>query len=701
MKIIGFLINKHSDIFKYLIFAVTVAIVIFILPKEPKFKYEYRKGEQWKHENLFAPFNFPIYKTKAHLNKEIEKIKSDSKLYFELQDIDLNTKINSAKIKFDESWNVKYAYNNELINNDKIKKLHKNHISNIIENIYDKGIIGLTKEIDKKNNDYPINVINNKVVQEKFLGDIFTLQTAFEYIKNNIENISDSAGIKNIYFDKEIMINVLTDCIKANIYINKEKTKKVLDSKIQEVSKMQGLVQKGEKIIYNKELITDKKFQILESLRVEYEDISISASKFYLILIGQIIVISILFFLLILFLINFRKDIWLNNTQLQSILLLVLLMVFMGGLSLKYGFLNIYMIPFCLLPIFIRIFYDTRIALFVHIIVMLIIAYIVPNSFEFVFIQIITGIVAVLSIVHVRKRSTLFVSVLSIFLSYSILYFAFSLVFEADFNSININYFAFFGINTLFILVLSYPLIFIFEKTFGLVSDITLLEVSDINNKLLKELAQKAPGTFQHCIQVSNLAESAIFEIGGNALLVRAGAMYHDIGKSDIPMYFVENQITGFNPHDELNYDESARIIISHVENGIEKCKKNQIPDKVIDFIRTHHGTGKTAYFYNNYIKNFPKESVDDSIFTYKGIKPFSKETAVLMMADSIEAASRSLKYYDADSIEKMINSIINKQIEEEQYSNADITFKEISTIKKIFKKKLMNIYHTRIEYPK
>ena len=310
------------------------------------------------------------------------------------------------------------------------------------------------------------------------------------------------------------------------------------------------------------------------------------------------------------------------------------------------------------------------------------------------------GIVSIFSFVNMQKRVQLFLSAGLIFITYCTAYFAMSVVQEGNITTIDTMYFAWFGISVLLTLF-AYPLIFIFEKIFGFVSEATLLELSNTNGKLLRELATKAPGTFQHSLQVANLTESALFQIGGNVLLARTGALYHDIGKMDAPSYFIENQVSGINPHDELEFDESAHIIINHVLKGIEKAKKANIPDSVIDFIRTHHGTTMVQYFYRNYLKNYPEEEVDKKLFTYPGPIPFSKETAVLMMADSVEAASRSLKSYTSETIEKLVDDIINHQVAENQFVNTDITFRDITQIKKIFKKKLANIYHVRIEYPK
>jgi putative nucleotidyltransferase with HDIG domain len=336
----------------------------------------------------------------------------------------------------------------------------------------------------------------------------------------------------------------------------------------------------------------------------------------------------------------------------------------------------------------------------VHLVTVLIISFMAPNRFEFAFIQLLGGMVAIFSIVNMRNRSQIFISSAIIFLTYSAAYVGMTIIQEGGSDVLTWQDFAWFGISALLTLF-SYPFIFVFEKLFGFISDVSLLELSDTNGKLLRELASRAPGTFQHSLQVANLAEEAIYNIGGNALLVRTGALYHDIGKMEMPMYFIENQANGMNPHDEMSFDESAAMIISHVIKGIEIAKKNNLPEQIIDFIRTHHGTTITAYFFRSFQNAFPEQQIDESKFHYPGPIPFSKETAVLMMADSVEAASRSLKKYDAESIDNLVEKIITTQIEQNQFMNSDITFKDINTLKKIFKKKLMNVYHVRVEYPR
>ena len=394
---------------------------------------------------------------------------------------------------------------------------------------------------------------------------------------------------------------------------------------------------------------------------------------------------------------NYRPKVYENNTQITFILFNVLLMVLLTTAVVKFNPAYVYAVPLCILPLIIKAFFDARLGLFTHVITILLLGFIVPDSFEYFFLQVIAGIVTILSTQELYKRANLFISVGQITLIYIIAYFAFNSIHQGGVENLeweNLGLFVLAGLATLFV----QPLIYIYEKIFGLMSDVSLLELSDTNSKLLKLLADKAPGTFHHSLNVANLCEAAANEIGANAMLVRVGALYHDIGKMNNPTDFTENQSTGINVHDELSPKESARIIIDHVIDGIEIARKNNLPDRVIDFIRTHHGTSTVHYFYMK-----EKEVNEDAVITdfqYPGPLPFSKETAILMMSDSVEAASKSLKNPTSILIDSFVEKIIKKQMDDGQYLNADITFKEIQQVKKVLKKKLVNIYHLRIEYP-
>jgi putative nucleotidyltransferase with HDIG domain len=495
------------------------------------------------------------------------------------------------------------------------------------------------------------------------------------------------------------MLQVLQNAVEQNIIFDEKTTELVKQSLISNISLTRGMVQLGERVISKGELVDNEKYLIIESLKKEYEFQLGASTKYWTILLGQILLVCISITVLILFISSFRKDVFADNKKIAFILLSIFLMVFVTSITIHFDEDLLYLIPICIVPIIIKVFFDTRLALFVHLVTIIIIGFMVPNSFEFIFLQLIAGIISIISVADLKRRSQLFITSFLIFITYSATYFGMTIMQEGTTENIFSNYFLWFaGSSTLTLIV--YPLIFINEKMFGLPTDFSLMELSDTNSKLLRELSMKAPGTFQHSLQVANLSQEAIYHIGGNPLLVRTGALYHDIGKTDMSMFFIENQTTGLNPHDELQNEDSAKIIISHVIKGVEKARKGNIPEYVIDFIRTHHGTTRTRYFYNMFIKNNPGVAVDENVFTYKGTIPYSKETAVVMMADAVEAASRSLKLPDEEKISNLVESIINYQVEQNQFLNSNITFKDISTIKKVFKKKLGNIFHIRVEYP-
>ncbi|MFN7013734.1 MAG: HD family phosphohydrolase, partial [Bacteroidia bacterium] len=581
-------------------------------------------------------------------------------------------------------WNEKNGDKNPLEKAELLKKGNE-----LLSNIYEKGIISAPNAvIEELAKGKALFVKSNEIAESIPFNQLFTVSSAYNYCE---EQLPEKPG-------KNLLLKALSENIIPNILFNKELTEEILQQKLNNISLTRGMVQKGERIISKGEIVNDEKYEILESLKKEYLQIKNQRLGLWSIIIGQIMLVGMALFSIYLFLYHFRKDIVADNKRIVFLLLLIVLMHFLVYIANVTSYITVYIIPFCILPIIIRTFYDTRLASFVHILTVITLGLSLSSSFEFIYLQIIAGTLTIFSIVNMNKRSQLFGTSLIIFAAYSLGYISFQLIYEGSFTEIKLNRFGSFAFSAMLTLF-TYPLIYLFEKLFGFVSDVTLMELCDTNNPLLRELANKAPGTFQHSLQVANLAESAIFEIGGEVLLTRTGALYHDIGKMDNPLYYIENQTTGINPHDELDFEESAAIIINHVKKGIEKAKKHNLPDSVIDFIRTHHGDTMVQYFYRSYIKHFPDEIIDETLFRYPGPRPYSKETAVLMMADSVEAASRSLAKKDAESIEKLVDSIIDYQIKEEQFINADITFKDIVRIKKIFKKKLQNIYHTRIEY--
>lgn len=671
--------KNQSFIFKIFLFILSTVLIIYLLPKGGQFKYNFQKGKPWQYENLYAPFSFTIKKSKAEIEEEIEYLREELIPYFEID----TAKVTEVKTLFNNFYKQKESID---IANQRDLKIKAAGLR-ILDNLYTYGLISENYSFDSNKLIY---LKNGNEIQELsykqlvFLGDIDRI------IKSNVKE----------YFilDAELFLTeLITSIVLPNVTFNSELTASTIRSKIESINPNRGVIDKGSRIIAKGEVVEGNKFQILSSYKAVFESQIWSKSNFYWLLLGYSLLISLVFLMLFLFLKNYRLEIYNNNTKVTFILFNIIVMIFLTTLVVKYDAKLVYITPLCILPLVLKTFFDARLGLFVHVLTILLLGFIVPNSFEFLFLQTIAGMVTILTVSELYKRANLFISVGQITFIYVLGYFAFFIIQEGNIELIQWDYFGYFvlcGLLTLF----SFPLIYIYEKMFGLVSDVSLLELSDTNSKLLKELSNKAPGTFHHSLNVANLAEAAANEIGANAMLTRVGALYHDIGKMVNPTYFTENQMSSINSHDELDPKESAKIIIDHVIIGIEIAKKNKLPDRIIDFIRTHHGTRLVHYFYSKENEKLGTVSKED--FSYPGPTPFSKETAILMMADSVEAASKSLKEPTSSVLDEFVEKIIDSQLNQGQFLNANITLKEIQRIKKVLKKKLNNMYHLRIEYP-
>lgn len=677
---INFLYRNHSLGYKLLLFICTTFLIVYLFPKSGKFKHDFEKGKPWQSENLYAPFNFAIKKTDAEIKEEEDLITKNSILYFNYDEEIKNTIVNEYKSVFERTFpdslnlpnrSVLYNTGNKIIN-----ELYKFGVLNESYDFpADQTAVLLKDRIEKFQTQYSSLIQQTEVTQ--VIQDYLSRNDLVDYNKK--------------------FISLFFDIVHPNLSYNKSLTEKALQDELSKISYARGIVERGTLIISKGEVVEGDKFQKLQSLEAEYESQVWSESNYYWIVIAYTVLVALALLMLLLFLRKYRPEVFENNTKVTFIFFNIVLTILLTTLVVRYNSQYIYIVPICILPLVLKAFFDARLGLFAHVITVLLLGFIVSNSYEYMFLQIIAGIVTILTVSELYKRANLFISVGQITLIYIIAYFAFFVIHEGSIESLNWETFGLFvlcGLATLFV----QPLIYAYEKLFGLVSDVSLLELSDTNTRLLKELSNKAPGTFHHSLNVANLAEAAANEIGANAMLVRVGALYHDIGKMKNPTYFTENQATGINPHDELSSQESASIIINHVIDGIEIAKKNNLPDRVIDFIRTHHGTSVVYYFYMKEKEQFTDTNILN--FKYPGPKPFSKETAILMMCDSVEAASKSLKEPTSSKIDDFVENIIDKQMGDDQFLNANITFKEIQSIKKVLKHKLANIYHLRIEYP-
>lgn len=647
------------------------------------------------HEDLFAPFDFPIYKAENEILAEKNRILRDFKPFFRFDSV--------AYITASETFRADYYQKfNELHLESKTRQqpavsVYFNRIEAALKIIFKRGIIDPSElQQSKALTQGAISILINNLAYETPVSEIYTPTTAKDYIQSTVIRATELDDSKEANMLREFsFIKYLT----ANLNYDASSSEKVKSTMLSNLSLTKGLVQTGERIISKGEVVGNESFKVLESLKLEYENRLGFAQNIWMLLLGQVLLVSILFLVLYLFLENFRKEVLTYDLKVVFILLLISSITIASSFVLKSESVSIYIIPFAIVPIFIRAFYDSRLALFIHLVTIFLVGFFVPNSFEFVFINFIAGIVAILSLTNLYRRGKLFLTVSLVLLSYLVVYLCIVIIQEGTPTAINPITLMWFSINALLLLA-SYQLIYIFEKIFGFLSDTTLMELSDTNQELLRKLAEVAPGTFQHSLQVANLAEAAIYRIGGNPLLVRTGALYHDIGKMNNPFYFIENQSPEFNPHHNLEFEESAEIIIKHVNDGVALAKKHRLPEQLIDFICMHHGTSKVQYFWKLFKDKFPEMTDDVHRFVYPGPKPNSKETAVLMMADSVEAASRALKKITHEAIESIVENVITYQQMEDQFNESNITFKDIPIIKQVFKKKLLNIYHARIEYP-
>lgn len=655
--------DKHALWYKGIVFVICVLLTTYLLPKQKNVSVTQLKvGEAWLNEDLIAEVDFLIKKTDIELQEEKEKRKLQN-LYF---------------IKIPTSAEAIKPLQGRL-SSDEQKKLNQ-----ILNGIYNNGIIS-EEFLKTEKTDSVIYLVENNTV--------FKINKTKLYTKQRVKNILEEND-----FSSDV-ISLIESELHETIIYDETLSKELFNQDAETNTYFKSKINAGTELIKKNDLITAA---ILNTIESYYEELNKEFKHQHtsVIIIGQIIISTLIFGIMMLFLAFFRKNIFSQNTHITFILLITLLIIIASSIVQNYNVRYLYAVPYCLIPILIRVFFDSRTALFNFLTIILICSFFCEDKFEFVFIQLIAGIGTIFSVADVGKRSKLFVSAMLALLFYISSYVSYHLVKDGGIILSNLESYVPFLISSLFVLF-SFPLIYVFEKLFGFTSDFTLLELCDLNYPLLRQLSQKVPGTFQHSLQVANLAEEACYKIGGNALLVRAGAMFHDIGKMTNPRFFTENQVGEVSPHEDLSAKESAKIIISHVINGVELAKANKLPEAIIDFIRTHHGTTTTRYFLYNYKKEHENEVVNEDLFRYPGPIPFSKETAILMMADGVEAASRSLKKYDAVAIDELVDKIINHQINENQFINADITYRDINQIKKIFKKRLMNIYHVRIEYPR
>ena len=665
---------------KVFAFLVAIALVCWLMPRTGKFKYEYQLSKPWQHETLYAPFDFPIYKDYETLNAETEAAKAKVKPIFVFNEEEMSASRNALYNAFEASWDDHAGFD---------KDVNMDYLFAVYDSIEDRGIVAYDNATTNLSGSSEISVIRNKVMRTARYGDLYAMNEATEAVANIMQQTLP--GI-----NQKLLSELLNGALRQNVFYNADLTKLEVDKAVSSVSLTYGMVQKDEKVITEGELVDAHTYNVLNSLQKEYTSRSMSSDESLRVLLSQLFLVALVFTLMGLYGNKLHKKIFSELKNIVLLLTLMLLVILPSYVLVKFAPGLIYMMPVCLLAIMVSSFFNLRLAFSIQVFAVMLISLVVPNPFQFIFMQLVATVLTVFSMSSQRAHHRFIQTALFVFVGYLLVYLAFTFLTtsEVDWSAILLLV-----LNALFTL-LAQPLILMLERIFGVTTSLSLMDLSNTNSPLLRQLASTAPGTFQHSIQVANLCEEVLYEIGGDTQLARTGALYHDVGKMKNPMYFTENQHGAYSPHNDLSNIESAEIIISHVTDGIEMAHKNHIPERIIDFIRTHHGTRRTDYFYINEQKAHPDEEIDPTPFTYHGPEPFSRETAVLMMADSIEAASHSLKEPDEKKISDLVDNIINKQMEAGQFLNTDLTLHDIETCRKVLKKKLMNIYHVRIAYP-
>lgn len=669
---------SRQTIFQSIFFIVAISLIVYFFPGESKFRYHFQEGQPWKYGLLTAPFDFPMYKSEAQLQNERDSLLKDFRPFYRI-DPDMGAR---------QLKNLETAYQTTL--QDKLPAYLYHFLQKEIAEVYQEGIISTADYERLQQEKVPsIRVIENQKSQIYLFSSLSSPRMAYEKI---IEKLPDE-GSRSIAHDCNLNMFLV-----ENLTFDSHYTQQARESRLRKISPSSKVIQAGERIIDRGEIVTPNTYQILKSLETVSLKKTNNLDRQEITLLGKAIVVICLFCFFFLYLLLFRPKIFNDIRRLGFLMMMIVVVTLAAFFASRLRVLGIYIVPFAILPIIVVTFIDSRTALYTHLITILLCAFAAPFPMEFIFLQIIVGMTAIDTLNDLVKRSQLVRCAILVFLVYAVAYSGYTLLMEGDWNKINWNMFAYFGGSSI-LLLLAYLLIYLLEKTFGFISNVTLVELSDINSPILRQLSEICPGTFQHSMQVSNLAAEAAIKIGANAQLVRTGALYHDIGKLANPAFFTENQ-SGVNPHQNISYEQSAQIIIQHVKDGMKTADKEMLPQAIKDFIATHHGKGKTKFFYNSFKNEFPDAEINEGAFTYPGPNPFTKEMAILMMADSVEAASRSLKEYTAESIAKLVNNIIDSQIADGLMKDAPVTFQDIEKIKITFIEKLKTMYHTRISYP-
>ena len=675
--------------FKYLLVIGVIFVISLLFPNNARFKYNFSLNSNWKYEDLIAPFDFAIQKTEAELELESRQIEDQFSPYYK---IDYNIAKEQVH-QFEELFAAQIDLvegNDQFTDVKRKKEVYLNFGKKYLEDLFNIGVIKLNPIHLAEGDDFVINIIEGNRTYVKTLEGINDVDGAIQQLKDDLPESNLS--------EPEFLLPVIERSIIPNLLYEAGVSDKALQKLLASIPKARDIVKKGDLIVNRNAPISEDTYQKLLSFRQQYQNEIGKNRSFWGVYFGYLILTILIMGAFLIYLLVYSNTVFQKFNNLIFVLMWIVLYSYLVYLVEQTNVVNSYIIPFAIVPIVIKTFFEDYLAIFMHIIIVLIASFLSAQGYEFTFMQILVGVVVLLSDIDTRNWSKFFYAILYVFLTYVLGYIGLSLIKEGDLSGLQPPMFFALFLNV-FLTLLAFPLIPLLERFFGFTSAVSLLELSDMNRSLLRDLSLKAPGTLQHSLQVANLAESAAQKIGADPLLVKVGALYHDIGKMENPEYFIENQ-SGNNLHDALDDKESAQIIIGHVQKGVDIAKKKRVPNLIIDFIRTHHGTTRTEYFYRNYKKNNPEVEVDEAEFRYPGPKPKSKEETILMLADSIEAACKSLKNPTDKELYDLIDKIIKGKIEQEQFSDSMLSFKELGACQDVFFKIMKSVHHVRIVYP-
>lgn len=673
-------IRIRTRVFVPMVFVIAVLLITYLFPRQGSFKYSFNEGRPWQYGLLTAPFDFPIYKTAEQLQTEQDSILQYYEPYFLID----NEIQKNALADFDADVNLKERL-------AELPPATKLYIRKKLQDVYEKGIMR-SEDYDRITASVTggLRIREKNMAASRKIETFYTIRSAYEKVLDDLPQEMDVEMVKAAD---------INDYIRENIIYDAATSEKAENEFIQQVDISRGMVQQGQRIIDQGEIVNDHTFNILSSLKRVTEERSGSAAKNNGMVLGQLMLILLMFGSFYMYLLFFRPNEYRNRKHVVFMVLLVVIFLLLTAVTVRFELFSVYILPYAIVTILIRTFIDSRTALFASLITVILSSLMVPFPFEFIVIQMSVAMISIFMLKELSERSQLIRSSFFILLTYILVYLGLTLYQEGSIKEANWLMLVYFLINFIFIMF-SYTLVYLVEQSFGFISGVSLVELSNINKPLLKELSEKAPGTFQHSLQVSNLGMAAAAKLGANASLIRTGALYHDIGKMMNPAFFTENQTPGMNPHAGLPFEESARIIINHVKDGVKIAQRYNIPQQIIDFIETHHGTSMPKYFYISWKNANPGKEVNEADFRYPGPNPFTREEAIMMMADAVEASSRSLAEYSEESLRTLVDKIIDGQLQDGYFKLAPITFRDIQTVKDVFVEKLQTMYHSRITYP-